>query len=516
MFKATKKMLLSSWSHECDSLSEFEEVQNSLVSHTRLREGPIDDYNVVGILKIDRQKKLVLITVSDPLKPSHQLNIGTITFDNIKSLLGEKDETAAVAFFSEAVEKKIALQDKQTKQFIFCNETLWNTWSQRIHMSKDIINVKSIVTAPFLAACMRGKGNTCIIERHVDNVSFFCAAPSVKYHYLAQNAIQSIYHSYIDNPRYKEVRFAEGKISAHRTTVSFDLIGVAEEICESYKLPFNAIPGIQIETDDTCSEGIFVYGYYRIVRKDKKGNVHNVKVFMKDPVHKDHRGQFDIEDVIQEVNEKIFDKIYELPKALKNCMNTKITPPGHNKEKRECIKVNKIYIIDAYKTCLNHVIGGEPISKTIGASRRKDFNAKIAATIDATQEYTALDIVLDVMSIPEDKDLMDGIHEDCKKKFCTQLARAPYTKWENVVYEIQYDKDKRLPIEGDSESAPGKSVELQFSPATGWAVNKIFVRKENGQEVDVKFSSSGKKASFIMPDCSVTVAAEVKKIEKTA
>ena len=429
--KLTKNCLLDGWVYHPTSLEDFEETQNDLSAHTFTRSDCIAGYDVMSIKgKNERTGKIVTVRLN-PTKlyvkstvvdsPDGQprvaycLNVGTIPLDSMGKSL---DEGTFLALVSE---NQMFFRDPNTGKVLFPSQTLWNTFSQRVRVSKRIFDEPGLERDMYLASKMRTAPVSQFITRAVDGVECLVAMPSESYKFFPQKEIQEIYRAF-KNGRFGRIEYAESVISNSRTSISFDLPEATEKVASSYSLPMSIVPGFQIETDDTCAEGLFVYGYYRI-NGTKVIQMHdeNGKTTF---IHREHRGEFSADDIIAAMDESIFQRVEILPKLLARCMNLTITPKNADLKKTNDKQLNRSTIIKAYK----YVLTKTGAKKQLGTHRYDSLLDNVEGQIDPERVYSALDIALDIMSWADRMQYLDAgkpLHHDLDRELRAALADAP-------------------------------------------------------------------------------------------
>ena len=237
---------------------------------------------------------------------------------------------------------------------------------------------------------------------------------SKKYGYIPQTMIKRV------------IQFLEtelGDIVCYHWTVTPEYTQIfmefpkkAEELRRMYGLKDDFVPGIQIETSDARGSA------FRIISSWRKG----CSIMSMDEWSKQHRNNLlNIQELELAVRENIFDKFTVLPERLCDLLKINLTPMV--KEPKELKRKNKEIINKTLRNCLRE----SGVAKVLGQKRIKTLMDCLLAEFDYSLMYTAYDIVVRLLEVPdritgiEDRMLLDELKKAC--------GRIPYCKFEEQV-----------------------------------------------------------------------------------
>lgn len=449
-----EKYLYKGWSIRPKSLQEFEEVQNDLNEHTIAEKHEFSEFDAISFGGINEEKGCVDIALFDPSRPL----VAAATFSDpgaakkalerlvsgVENGMSPEDMKAhlrAIEAFLNTEERiptfrrnflslssmkniglttdilmkitkdiKFAFYRRQTGELIFISELAWNTLVQRLNVGKDVSDANNILRDAYLASKMKTADPATFIMRKEKGVKVLVAAPSTRSEFFRQTEIQKVYK---EIGKTKKIQYVDGCISDDITEISFVFPEDAKYIKGKYGI--DVVPGMRLSISDTCKCGIRVVPYFE---------VNGIRVYGSNQVKKEHRGRFTYENILAEMHRVGALDFEKFPEVLKKCAGIMITPADADLSTTTGQERNRFAVTAAYKSCIE----GIEMKSSIGL-RREEIVRNQLGSMDPTKKYSALDIVMSLMQIPDEvTKIATGkpLHPDLDYKLRNQLYEAPF------------------------------------------------------------------------------------------
>jgi hypothetical protein len=238
---------------------------------------------------------------------------------------------------------------------------------------------------------------------------------SDKYTHINQNVIFDVIQEIEETSEMGPAKCFSWEVNNFFTKLYVEFPDKADELSNLYGLKTKMIPGILLTTSDTGDASFSVKGTWRI--QGSRSVITNSEVKRK------HSGDIDVKKLVSEVTNKIFVEYAKLPEALCNLMLHDITDPSWDLTTSAGIKANQSEIESVYKTVFKRL----GITKAIGKKNEKELRNQMFDEINPTIRYTAYDICMLIMSIPE-RIVINGKKDDISalQKAC---GEAPYVSY---------------------------------------------------------------------------------------
>ena len=251
-----------------------------------------------------------------------------------------------------------------------------------------------------------------LVIREINGIKKVFSMLGDKYRYMPQGVLIDIYKAISPDDLGKaDCRYWE--INHFYSGIKIEFPEKAAELQAVYGLPSKFVPGVYLATSDTGDCSVKIRATWRI------GNACSLH---QEVSHK-HSGDVDVEEILDEVKEKIFAEYTRLPEALCDLMSKDITDPSWNLETTKGKSKNAKAVESALKTAFKEL----KVVAAIGKKAEISLFQQLLDEFDSSIAYTAYDIALAIMSLPA---RTSGLHSVMQEKLETAVGRAPYINYE--------------------------------------------------------------------------------------
>jgi HKD family nuclease len=266
-------------------------------------------------------------------------------------------------------------------------------------------------------------GVTAIVRSTSDNkAKKIFTILSDKYTHINQLVLFDIIKQIEDAGEMGECKCFRWEISNFFTKLYVEFPKKAEELSGLYGLSREMIPGIMITTSDTGDASFAVRGTWRAEGSNS--------LIVNSEVKRKHIGDIDIVKIIDDISKDIFAEYAKLPEALCELMAKDVTDPAWDLKTSAGIKANQTEIENTFKTVFKRI----GVVKAIGKKTEKILRQAMMDEIDPSIRYTAYDICMLIMSLPERVVFMDKNKDIALlQKACGQAPFADYSVDATVV-----------------------------------------------------------------------------------
>jgi len=223
------------------------------------------------------------------------------------------------------------------------------------------------------------------------------AMPSARYKYIPQSTLLNI-AEYFDC----EMLGADTKkwfISNNISQIWLEFNKQAEDIAKTYKLPDTVIPGVLLETSDTGDCALKVIPVWRRGKGFSYARGREYK--------REHKGSFNIDDVLDSIKDKVFSEYTKLPQRLCELLAIDVTNPA---------------------VFLEFLLEEARLQSIIGKRRMSNLLEALQGELNPAIRYTAYDIVMRLMELPASFDEDKWIAEQLE----SAVYRLPFLDIEKI------------------------------------------------------------------------------------
>lgn len=390
------------------SLTEFYEELEKIADNTRIRKVTANQLEVLSVNDEKSDNNNIVCNRHVFEEYANYVDSFNVCLDR-KTILGDDiDLQDDVYHHSKTM---FALYDENKyaiKTFLPTSLMMLPTLGMRLGLG-SAIQTPSIERDKFIARLMGEMGEKKItLVSHVDeeNEKIF-AVLSDEYTYIPQTIIRSIISNIEKDGKLGKPECVGWYIDNEFTQVNLVFPEYAEDIKDTYNmLPHNIIPGIQIMSSDMAKCALFVRGVWY---KTHAGGGYIIQ----NEVSKTHKGEVDLTDIQKRIEASIFDEYTKLPEQLIDLMKVNVT------EKTAKPKENQKSI----QECIKKVFKEMELTKIIGKKNEVLLREYFLSEIDETISYTAYDIAMMIVELP---DRIDGITTATRNRFAKACNKAIY------------------------------------------------------------------------------------------
>jgi hypothetical protein len=427
-FKMTKEVLMDNFAARGNDLEELKNVIDTMNKHTRfikMKSGDLNLLSMIGegtkdINKADGTiEHDVEVIMSLYLIPG---SLPTIQLDKpLDSIIkAYRKPTEADGLLEEWVNKtKLAIihnENDGRQSFYFTSGSALQTMD-RFGISGECLLTPCFERDLLLAKRFELDRGVTAIVRQTEDGKFkkIFTILSDKYTHIDQTVLFDIIKQIEDAGEMGECKCHLWEINNFFTKLYVEFPKKAEELSALYGLSTQMIPGILITTSDTGDASFSVKGTWRAEDSNY--------VSINSEVKRKHSGEVDILKLVDEVTNKIFAEYAKVPEALCNLMAQDITDVSWDLKTSAGIKANQAEIENVYKAVFKRL----GIVKAIGKKTEKVLRQAMVDEINPSIRYTAYDICMLIMTLPERVVFMDKDKDiSALQKACGQAPFVSY------------------------------------------------------------------------------------------
>jgi hypothetical protein len=257
------------------------------------------------------------------------------------------------------------------------------------------------------------KGHECtLVSKSCLGVSKLFAILSGKYQHVDQTILLNIVDTIGKSGNMGTPVCREWELTHFMTSLFIEFPEKAKEIADVYGLKDEMIPGIWLATSDTGDCSIKIRGTWRLKNS----------IILNDEVSHKHIGNVCVSKIIKDVETTIFDKYTMLPETLCELMLQVITDPSWDLTMLGAQELNRKRIENVLRNTFKQL----GVVKVIGNKNHKKLLADLISEFDSSLCFTAYDIAIAIMALPEK---VTGLKTN-KDEFRKICGKAPYVKYE--------------------------------------------------------------------------------------
>lgn len=336
---------------------------------------------------------------------------------NVRKKKEEFMEKIPEELFKEAMKNEELLLYIEGKIYLVSNHTFL-TLSQKINLP-GVTNLSGVVRD--IAIAQRFKNlkrgfNVKLVTREENGCNKVYAVASPGYKNTPQSILLKILDLYKDLPETGKYEIKQWYVDNFATEIYLEFPELAKDFKQLYNLEGEIIPGIELSTSDTLDCSVTVTGTIRMA---------NMKYAYPLEMMKDrHFGNGTESDVIEKADEEVLAAIRKLPERLVQLVNTNLTPANIDLKKIIGQRKN----LACYKKALKYTLKSSGVEKAIGKNRNKMLLEEMLSEINPMEYFTAYDVAMHVMSIPERIELPESSLRNIRKA----CGRVPYINFEHL------------------------------------------------------------------------------------
>lgn len=354
---------------------------------------------VTGSMSV-KAKDLVILSKGLDSSDEKKMNVFFLQPDDIwdKASNGApvvKTRTIDRDRLEKSTPKMLEEYENTTNTLIYTGEDLYFTSSEL----NNTLSMRSGVAGPAMY--------TPSLERNILIAKGLDSDTTLKAVYRKENGRKKIFSLMSDRYKYepntclskilKEIDTGiMGKMTCNKwyidqslSEIYVEFLDKASELSTIYGLEDTFVPGIYLAKSDIGECSVTVRSTWRT----------GSSIIVESELRKKNTKNLDIDDIIETVKNTVFANYTKMPEIMCDLMSTDITDPSIRATKtlEEIEVINKELISDVLTYAFKQI----DIASAIGKRRTKQIMSDLIASIDPELDYTAYDVCMMIMTIPE-------------------------------------------------------------------------------------------------------------------
>lgn len=294
------------------------------------------------------------------------------------------------------------------------------TLGQRIDMDGRGITSHTLCRDLHIAEMFMNNIDSKVVYREQNGIKKAFAMLGPKYAYIPQSAVIEVIKKLDPAKKLGRIKCYEWEVNNNYTKVIMEFPDKADELAKTYGIKDKLIPGVMILKSDVGYSSLRIIGTWR----------YKNSISITEEVSRKHSGEFDVDELIKNARIRIFGKYTELPERLCDLMLLDVTDPKWKAYSHEdYIKVNNDRICETIKGAFK-TLG---VAKAIQVKNEKALLQCVLNEIDPEMSYTAYDICLLLMNIPEK---IIGLNKNYKDSITKAVGMAPYIDYKKLISNV--------------------------------------------------------------------------------
>ena len=412
-----KNFLLDDWCKTGDSIESFQEAIQSMSETTNFMRVNSKELSVLSYVGKNEEGKMVFYSFN----PIAVHNSNFVMRDNTASvnpnsilrkgdfedLLSELTKDTGILFYNGI-------------NCLFVSKRVLTARLQPFGVNGDFLAVKSHERDLLIAKLFGSKALfRTLVTRNQNGIAKVFSMLGERYKDLPQDILLKIYDEFSRGGMGK-AECKHWEISHFMTKIYVEFPDKADEFQALYDLPEKVTPGVIMETSDTGDSAVRIKGTWRIKNS----------VSLRGEVSKKHAGSITPEKILEETSAEIFSEYIKLPIALCDLMALNITDPSWKLD----MTIGQIKNRNALERVLKRAFKQLKIVEAIGKKSEMALSDQLLAEFDCTISYTAYDVAMALMTMPE---RVTGLPEFAQEKLAKAISKAPYIKYSMETEETE-------------------------------------------------------------------------------
>lgn len=398
--------LSSSWERSGNNYMDFKALLRDISQKTYIKQMDSQKTLCMNVLNIEKnENKNVSFTVCcDSLlrdKRKYSLPAQSAESEEFKSIEKEIESNRLI----------LAIDKGDSSVPVFVDNHALITLGQKIGLSGDWFfnpgkNESLCVRNAAITAAMKNKDcDLKFMIRQVGSIRKIFACFSEKYPDLKQEELIYAIDEFMETNSLGKMVCDSWSVDQFLTKITFSFPDYADELACIYGLKRKLIPCITFMTSDTgdCS--------LKVISTWKTGNSYSYL----DEFSQKHIGDINMEQMYSDIENHIFADYCKVPERLCELMQIQITDTKND------FMENKVI----YSECLKRIMQELHFVKAIGKKNDKYLYDILMGEYNSMINYTAYDICMSIMELPEKISGLDRLKSDNLAKACGQ---APFAK----------------------------------------------------------------------------------------
>lgn len=425
----TEKWLKDDFEMTGSDLEECRTLIFEIATHTNFEKINSAGLVTLSYVPVENSKKVNFYRLNPDELPTDRpdLTLNHFRTGLIKSSIEEKWDLKFIIDEIENVSKVAFLDNnKPSNNLYFASENVFSSMDgfglRGSFLSNPCIERDLLVAKQFKG----GKNLTLVIRNFVKtieksngkteskDIKKVFAIHSGRYGEMPQLEMFNVIDKIVNDEVFGKVSCSKWLVNHYFTSIELEFPEKADEICKAYGLPNIFVPGIRITTSDTGNSSFRIVGTWRIKNS----------LALTNEVAKRHSGAIDINEIIEDVEKEIFADYVKIPEALCDLMLKNITPEDLDLSVNTDMRKNQEIVENIIKSTLKEL----EVVKAIGKKNEMTLRDLMLQEIDPSISYTAYDIAMQILTIPE---RIEGLSSSALNSLAKTIAKAPFCSYED-------------------------------------------------------------------------------------
>ena len=327
---------------------------------------------------------------------------------------------------------RLVFYDAKHKDPFFVSNNAFNTLAQRIDCDGKTLSHNCVERDLFLQKMMNINMVSTMVVKHFDGAAKVFAMMSDKYAQVPLDVLTLITDHLSKENSLGKPECLGWFIEHTKVTIIFKFEEYADDVSLAYNLPKRMVPVVTLMSSDIGECSVIAKGAWLTQYGDTVPDMEYVR---------EHRGKVNSQQILKEVQEKVFDKFTTLPERLADLMSMEVTPAGCDLSSAAGQAENRKNVYDTFYW----VFGKVGIANILGKTRFAELMECIDFGINETRHYDAYDIATECFSLPSQLQAylaQSNIGEGTLLKLQKAFAEVPYLN-----FQERHSKKKAAPSE---------------------------------------------------------------------
>lgn len=410
-----EERLLDSWSASGEDISSFKKEVREISASTSTKLIRYRDLKVLSHFE-SSDPKILKFYMLDPNE----------IWENVsgRKVLREAKMSRA-GFASRGITKLLDEFENTTKLLLqadgniyFTSMNMLSTLGLRTDIAGNAMLEPSTERDLLIAKRLDSDEELTAIIRNQGGVRKIYSTLSSKYPYVPQSLCADILDRVEAEGKLGTAVGYKWKVDNQFAEIYVEFPDKATELMTIYGFDRAVIPGLFICKSDVGESSIVVRSTWRV------GN----SVTLLDEFRRKHSGKIEVDEILEGIDEIVFSKYTLLPEKLCDLMLQTITDPAwHSLSTSKFRSANKKAVEGVLKSIFKEI---KLVDATTKAIEKELFEA-LCDEIDYDLDYTAYDICMMVMTLPERK--ISGMPAAYVTPLAKACGKAPYCKYDKPV-----------------------------------------------------------------------------------
>lgn len=410
-----EERLLDSWSASGEDISSFKKEVREISASTSTKLIRYRDLKVLSYFE-SSDPKILKFYMLDPNE----------IWENVsgRKVLREAKMSRA-GFASRGITKLLDEFENTTKLLMqadgniyFTSINMLSTLGLRTDIAGNAMLEPSTERDLLIAKRLDSDEELTAIIRNQGGVRKIYSTLSSKYPYVPQSLCADILDRVEAEGKLGTAVGYKWKVDNQFAEIYVEFPDKATELMTIYGFDRAVIPGLFICKSDVGESSIVVRSTWRV------GN----SVTLLDEFRRKHSGKIEVDEILEGIDEIVFSKYTLLPEKLCDLMLQTITDPAwHSLSTSKFRSANKKAVEGVLKSIFKEI---KLVDATTKAIEKELFEA-LCDEIDYDLDYTAYDICMMVMTLPERK--ISGMPAAYVTPLAKACGKAPYCKYDKPV-----------------------------------------------------------------------------------